>query len=682
VFETLSERLTQVLSSLRGKGRLSAADIDATLREIRLVLLEADVALPVAREFIARVKERASSEEVSAALNPAQQIIKIVNEELIEILGGDARRLRFAKNPPTVIMLAGLQGSGKTTLAAKLARWLKAQGNTPLLVAADLQRPNAVQQLQVLGEQAGVPVYAPEPGNGVGDPVAVARQSLDEARRRLHNVVVIDTAGRLGIDEEMMAQAAAIADATDPDEILFVVDAMIGQDAVTTAQAFLDGVGFDGVVLTKLDGDARGGAALSVAQLTGRPVMFASTGEKLEDFDVFHPDRMASRILDMGDILTLIEQAERTFDAEQTAAMAGKLASGEGFTLEDFVEQLAMVRKLGPIGNLLGMLPGAAQNKELLSQVSDADLDRAAAIVNSMTPAERRNPKILNGSRRARIAKGSGTTVGEVNNLVVRFQEGQKMMRQMLGGGSIPGMPPIPGMRRAATKAAKGKKGSAKKKQRGGRPGGAPGRPAGGAGTSPGRAAGGPGGLGGAGLPGLGGAGGLGGPGALPGGLGGGLPPGLGGGLGGALPPGLAGKGRGRGNAGGPPGRRPGGGEAGGAPGRQPGAGEAGGAHGHQPGAGEARGAAGRQPGAGEAGGAAGRQPGAGEAGGAAGRQPGATGAGPGDPGAAGAGSAGAGAAGANGDAADDGAPGLVSKDLPAGFGGRRRLLGRRGKKQ
>jgi signal recognition particle subunit SRP54 len=492
VFETLSDRLTKVLSSLRGKGKLSAADIDATLREIRIVLLEADVALPVARQFINRVKERASSEEVSEALNPAQQIIKIVHEELIEILGGEARRLRFAKVPPTVIMLAGLQGSGKTTLAAKLALWLKEQGNTPLLVAADLQRPNAVQQLQVLGEQAGVPVYAPEPGNGVGDPVAVARQSIDEAKHHLHNVVVIDTAGRLGIDQEMMAQAAAIADATDPDEILFVVDAMIGQDAVVTAQAFLDGVGYDGVVLTKLDGDARGGAALSIAQLTGRPVMFASTGEKLGDFDVFHPDRMASRILDMGDMLTLIEQAERAFDAEQTAAMADKLVSGEGFTLEDFVEQLAMVRKLGPIGNLLGMLPGAAQNKELLSQVSDADLDRAAAIVNSMTPAERRNPKILNGSRRARIAGGSGTTVAEVNNLVVRFHEGQKMMRQMMSGGGIPGMPQIPGMRRAATKAAKGKKGS-KKKPKGGRPGGAPGRSASGgtgAGTSAARSGG------------------------------------------------------------------------------------------------------------------------------------------------------------------------------------------------
>ncbi len=480
VFETLSDRLTQVFSSLRGRGRLSAADIDATCREIRIALLEADVALPVAREFIARVKERASSAEVSGALNPAQQVIKIVHEELVAILGGEARRLRFAKVPPTVIMLAGLQGSGKTTLAAKLALWLREQGNTPLLVAADLQRPNAVQQLQVLGERAAVPVFAPEPGNGVGDPVAVARRSLEEARHRLYNIVVVDTAGRLGIDEEMMHQAAAIRDATDPDEILFVVDAMIGQDAVVTAQAFLDGVGYDGVVLTKLDGDARGGAALSIAQLTGRPVMFASTGEKLEDFDLFHPDRMASRILDMGDMLSLIEQAERAFDAEQAAAMAGKLSSGEGFTLEDFVEQLAMVRKLGPIGNLLGMLPGAAQNRELLSQVSDKDLDRAAAIVNSMTPAERRNPKVLNGSRRARIARGAGVTVGEVSNLVVRFLEGQKMMRQMMGGGGLPGMPPVPGMRRAMSKSAKNRKGSAKKKPKGGRPGGAPGRASGG----------------------------------------------------------------------------------------------------------------------------------------------------------------------------------------------------------
>ncbi|HUZ38203.1 MAG TPA: signal recognition particle protein [Streptosporangiaceae bacterium] len=548
MFETLSDRLTQVFSSLRGRGRLSAADIEATCREIRIALLEADVALPVAREFIARVKERASSAEVSGALNPAQQVIKIVHEELVGILGGEARRLRFAKNPPTVIMLAGLQGSGKTTLAAKLALWLREQGNTPLLVAADLQRPNAVQQLQVLGERASVPVFAPEPGNGVGDPVAVARQSLEEARRRLHNTVVVDTAGRLGIDEEMMRQAVAIRDAVDPDEILFVVDAMIGQDAVVTAQAFLDGVGYDGVVLTKLDGDARGGAALSIAQLTGRPVMFASTGEKLEDFDLFHPDRMASRILDMGDMLTLIEQAERAFDEQQAATMAGKLASGEGFTLEDFVEQLAMVRKLGPIGNLLGMLPGAAQNRELLSQVSDKDLDRAAAIVSSMTQAERRNPKILNGSRRARIAGGAGVTVGEVNNLVLRFLEGQKMMRQMMGGGGLPGMPPIPGMRRAAGKGGKGRKAPAKKKPKGGRPGGAPGRVPGGAGAGgagaggagaggagAGAGAGGAGGLGAGGL-GAGGAGGLAGAGAGPSGQG--RPPGQAGPAGG-LPAGL-----------------------------------------------------------------------------------------------------------------------------------------------
>jgi signal recognition particle subunit SRP54 len=508
VFETLSDRLTQVFSALRGRGRLSAADIDATCREIRIALLEADVALPVVRSFISRVRERASTEEVSGALNPAQQVIKIVNDELIAILGGETRRLRFAKTPPTVILLAGLQGSGKTTLAAKLALWLREQGNTPLLVAADLQRPNAVQQLQVVGGQAGVPVYAPQPGNGVGDPVAVSRDSLDEARHRMHNIVIIDTAGRLGVDEEMMQQAADIRDATDPDEILFVVDAMIGQDAVTTAQAFLDGVGYDGVVLTKLDGDARGGAALSIAELTGRPVMFASSGEKLEDFDVFHPDRMASRILDLGDMLTLIEQAEKTFDQDQTAALAGKLASGEGFTLEDFVQQLAMVRKLGPIGNLLGMLPGAAQNREMLSQVSDKDLDRAAAIVNSMTPAERRNPKIINGSRRARIAAGSGVAVGEVSNLVTRFLEGQKMMRQMMGGGGMPGMPGMPGMRRASKQAKK-----TKKKPKGGRPGGSP---AGAAGKQP------------PGLP-LGTQPGSAGTGGGLGGLPGNLPPGLGG---------------------------------------------------------------------------------------------------------------------------------------------------------
>jgi signal recognition particle subunit SRP54 len=537
VFETLSDRLTQVFSALRGRGRLSAADIDATAREIRIALLEADVALPVVRQFIARVKERASGEEVSGALNPAQQVIKIVHEELVGILGGEARRLRFAKVPPTVIMLAGLQGSGKTTLAAKLALWLKGQGNTPLLVAADLQRPNAVQQLQVLGERAGVPVFAPFPGNGVGDPVAAARASLDEARRRQHNMVIIDTAGRLGVDEAMMAQAVAIRDATEPDEVLFVVDAMIGQDAVATARAFLDGVGYDAVVLTKLDGDARGGAALSIVELTGRPIMFASSGEKLEDFDLFHPDRMASRILDLGDILTLIEQAEKAFDADQTASLAGRLASGEGFTLEDFVEQLSMVRKLGPIGNLLGMLPGAAKNRELLAQVNDRDLDRAEAIVRSMTPEERRNPKIINGSRRARIAGGSGVAVGEVSQLVTNFFEGQKQMKAMLSGG-MPGMPPMPGLgaaRRSASKSARKK--AKKKAPRSGDPRRA-GQIARGAGAQGGSAPA-PGAQGGADprTPGgLGGAGGLGG--GLPGGLPEGFPESLADGLA-NLPPGL-----------------------------------------------------------------------------------------------------------------------------------------------
>ncbi|MBF8190450.1 signal recognition particle protein [Nonomuraea sp. K274] len=452
MFETLSDRLTSVFSSLRAKGRLSDADIDATAREIRIALLEADVALPVVKAFVAQVKERARGAEVSQALNPAQQVVKIVNDELIGILGGETRRLRLAKTPPTVIMLAGLQGAGKTTLAGKLARWLREQGHVPMLVAADLQRPNAVTQLQVVGERAGVAVYAPEPGNGTGDPIEVARTSIDEAKRLQHDIVIIDTAGRLGIDQEMMKQAADIRDAVRPDEVLFVVDAMIGQDAVTTAQAFMEGVGFDGVVLTKLDGDARGGAALSVRHITGRPIMFASTGEKLDDFDAFHPDRMASRILDMGDILTLIEQAQKTFDEEQAAKMAGKLTSGETFTLEDFLEQMMMVQKMGPIKNLLGMMPGMGQMRDQIDSIDDRDLDRIAAIIRSMTPAERQDPKIINGSRRARIAAGSGVTVSAVNNLVTRFFDAQKMMKRMAGGMGIPGMP---GGRGKASKAQK-----------------------------------------------------------------------------------------------------------------------------------------------------------------------------------------------------------------------------------
>jgi signal recognition particle subunit SRP54 len=473
MFETLSDRLEPVFKSLRGKGRLTEADIDATAREIRIALLEADVALPVVREFIAAVKQRAQGAEVSQALNPAQQVIKIVNEELVEILGGSARPLHLAKTPPTVVMLAGLQGTGKTTLAGKLGRWLKQQRHAPLLVAADLQRPNAVQQLEVVGQRAGVDVFAPEPGNGVGDPIAVAAAGVEQARRMGHDVVVVDTAGRLGIDADMMAQAAAIRDVITPDEVLFVVDAMIGQDAVTTAEAFRDGVGFTGVVLTKLDGDARGGAALSVAKLTGRPIMFASTGEKLEDFDVFHPERMASRILGMGDVLTLIEQAEKTFDADEAERMAQRMLGPGELTLDDFLEQMMMVRRMGPIGNLLGMLPGMGQMKEAISQVDDKDLDRIAAIIRSMTPSERQDPKVLNGSRRLRIARGSGVTVTEVNGLVDRFFEARKMMKQMAGS--------LPGMRRAGRKAGKkGKKGKGGGKARpaprmpGAMPGGLP----------------------------------------------------------------------------------------------------------------------------------------------------------------------------------------------------------------
>jgi signal recognition particle subunit SRP54 len=468
VFETLSDRLDKVFSGLRGKGRLTEADIDATAREIRIALLEADVALPVVRTFIAAVKERARGAEVSQALNPAQQVIKIVNEELVHILGGETRRLRYAKQSPTVIMLAGLQGSGKTTLAGKLGRWLKAQGHTPLLVAADLQRPNAVNQLAIVAGQAGVDVYAPEPGNGVGDPIRVAADSIEHARRTMHDVVVVDTAGRLGIDAELMAQAAGIRDAVSPDETLFVVDAMIGQDAVTTAEAFRDGVGFTGVVLTKLDGDARGGAALSVRHVTGQPIMFASTGEKLTDFDVFHPERMASRILGMGDVLTLIEQAEKTFDADQAERMAGKLASREGFTLEDFLEQMMAIRKMGPIANLLGMLPGAGQMKEQLKQVDDRDLDRTAAIIQSMTPAERANSKIINASRRVRIANGSGVSVTDVNQLLERFVQAQKMMGQMAGSMGLPGMGPMSKKQRGRQMQAQSKKG---KKGKGGKAG-------------------------------------------------------------------------------------------------------------------------------------------------------------------------------------------------------------------
>ena len=454
MFDTLTDRLSATFRSLRSKGRLSDADIEATAREIRVALLEADVNLAVVKTFLDRVKERARGAEVHQALNPAQQLIKIVNEELIAVIGGETRRLRFAKTPPTVILLAGLQGAGKTTLAGKLGLWLKSQGHQPLLVACDLQRPNAVTQLQVVGERAGVTVFAPEPGNGVGDPVQVAELSMTYAREKLFDVVVVDTAGRLGVDAELMQQASDIRDAVDPHEILFVVDAMIGQDAVRTAEAFRDGVGFDGVVLAKLDGDARGGAALSIAEVTGRQILFASNGEQLTDFDVFHPERMASRILGMGDMLTLIEQAEKAFDADQAATAAAKLqGKGGDFTLDDFLQQMEAVQKMGSISKIMGMIPGMAQFKDQLANFDDREIDRIRALILSMTPSERTNPKIIDGSRRGRIAKGAGRSVSDVNQLVDRFFEARKMMMSMASGGGMPGMPGLPGMGGKRTKA-------------------------------------------------------------------------------------------------------------------------------------------------------------------------------------------------------------------------------------
>jgi signal recognition particle subunit SRP54 len=445
-FGTLSDRLTATFRNLRGKGKLTPADIDGTVREIRRALLDADVALEVVKDFTGKVRERALGDEVNKALNPAQQVVQIVNDELVAILGGQQRRLEFAKKPPTVIMLAGLQGAGKTTLAGKLAKWLAKDGHTPLLVAADLQRPQAVQQLQVVGGQAGVPVFAPEPGNGVGDPVKVAKDGVKEAERKQYDTVIVDTAGRLGIDAELMKQASDIRKAVDPDEVLFVIDAMIGQDAVTTARAFQDGVDFTGVVLSKLDGDARGGAALSVASVTGRPIMFASTGEGLDDFEPFYPDRMASRILDLGDILTLIETAQQAFDEEEARKTAEKFAT-DSFTLDDFLKQMQQLKNMGSIKGMLGLLPGARGMREQLDNFDEREITRTEAIIQSMTLQERTTPKLLNGSRRVRIARGSGTTVTDVNQLVARFEQAAKMMKTVAKGGvpQVPGMGPIPG---------------------------------------------------------------------------------------------------------------------------------------------------------------------------------------------------------------------------------------------
>ncbi|HEX9968864.1 MAG TPA: signal recognition particle protein [Acidimicrobiales bacterium] len=422
MFDSLSDRFEGIFARLRSRGRLGEAEVTEVLREIRVALLEADVNFVVVKGLVQRIKDRTVGIELSQSLTPAQQVVKIVHEELIGILGGEALRISYASKPPTVVLLAGLQGSGKTTAAGKLARWFKQQGRNPLLVGADLQRPAAVEQLRVLGEKVGVPVFS-EPS----DPVDVAAKGLAEAQRLGRDVLIVDTAGRLTIDAELMEQVRHISDRVEPHYTFLVIDAMIGQDAVTTAEAFHQTLALDGVILTKLDGDARGGAALSVKEVVGRPIAFASTGEKLEDFDTFHPDRMASRILGMGDVLTLIEKAEQAYDKAEAEKAAAALMEGK-FTLEDFLEQMQQIKKMGPLQNIVGMLPGVPKEMKN-ANIDDRELARVEAIIRSMTLEERRNPEAINGSRRLRIANGSGVTTSEVNLLLKQFKEMQRMMK-------------------------------------------------------------------------------------------------------------------------------------------------------------------------------------------------------------------------------------------------------------
>jgi signal recognition particle subunit SRP54 len=446
MFESLSERFEGIFQRLRSKGTLRESDVDEILREIRLALLEADVNFVVVKAMLARIRERAVGERIHEALNPAQQVVKLVNDAMVEALGGDTMRITYASRPPTVVLMAGLQGSGKTTNTAKLARWFLQQGRNPLLVGADLQRPAAVEQLRTLGQRVGVPVFS-QPG----DPVETAGAGVAEARRLGRDVCIVDTAGRLAIDTEMMDQVRRISEATNPNYTFLVVDAMTGQDAVTVAESFDATLALDGVILTKLDGDARGGAALSVKEVVGKPIAFASTGEKIEDFDLFHPDRLASRILGMGDVLTLIEKAEQVYEKEEAEAAAAKLVEGR-FTLEDFLDQLQQVRKMGPLQNLMGMMPGMP--KELRNaEVDERQVGRVEAIIRSMTPSERVDPTVIDGSRRTRIAQGSGTQPNDVSQLIKQFREMQKLMKRMpglAGGGAGRG------------KAKKGKKGGRK----------------------------------------------------------------------------------------------------------------------------------------------------------------------------------------------------------------------------
>ena len=448
MFESLSERFEGIFDRLRSKGTLRESDVDEVLREIRLALLEADVNFVVVKSILARIREAAIGARVHEALNPAQQVIKLVNEALVAALGGESIRIQYASRPPTVVLMAGLQGSGKTTNSAKLARWFRQQGRNPLLVGADLQRPAAVEQLRTMGERVGVPVFS-QPG----DPVETARAGVEEARRLGRDICIVDTAGRLAIDTELMDQVRRISQATSPDYTFLVVDAMTGQDAVTVAESFDAALALDGVILTKLDGDARGGAALSVKEVVGKPIAFASTGEKVEDFDLFHPDRLASRILGMGDVLTLIEKAEQVYEKEEAEQTAAKLLEGK-FTLDDFLEQLQQVRKMGPLQNLMGMMPGMP--KEMRNaEIDEGQVNRVEAIIRSMTRAERADPTVIDGSRRLRIANGSGTKTADVSQLIKQFREMQKLMKRM------------PGI--SGTKSARGKKGKKGRKGGGGR---------------------------------------------------------------------------------------------------------------------------------------------------------------------------------------------------------------------
>jgi signal recognition particle subunit SRP54 len=430
VFDALSDRFDGIFTRLRNRGRLTEKDIDEVAREIRLALLEADVNVRVVKAFITRIKERAVGAELSKSLSPAQQVIKIVHEELVNTLGGETGKLAMSSKPPTVVMLAGLQGSGKTTAAGKLARLLKSQGLQPLLVGADLQRPAAVEQLRVLAQRVDVPFYSQS-----SDPVAVARGALEESARLGRNVVIVDTAGRLQIDAELMDELRRVADVVQPHNTLLVVDAMTGQEAVNVAETFHESIGLDGVVLTKIDGDARGGAALSVQEVVGKPILFAGTGEKLDEFEPFHPDRMASRILGMGDVMTLIEKAEEAFDDEQKAKAERIVLEGQ-FTLEDFLEQMQQVKKMGSLSNLVGMMPGLPKEVRK-AQIDDREIVKIEAIIQSMTPAERQNPNVIKASHRTRIANGSGTTTADVNQLLKQFKQVQQMMKGF--GGSLGG---------------------------------------------------------------------------------------------------------------------------------------------------------------------------------------------------------------------------------------------------